>query len=651
MVREWPRFEFYFQRIISEFIDHGVGVSYFPDDLDWRPEAAGLEDFKIPRGTPATEDAIDVAVCHVPLRINALYNSIRDPEAAASAGWDVTQARELIRDALNDDHEDKLEDTFTDWEAVESRIKNNDIYWTHCKAKKIDVIHGWVQEQDGTVTHLMVPKKGDEDKKFLFERCARFASIHQAFTIFTYGIGNGFYHGIRGLGFKILPHIQVSNRLRCAAVDGAILSSAVMVQPVDQSARALEDLSLTYYGPWALFPPGLKVVERSVPNFATSVLPVINDLSVQLQNNTGSYQSRATTPEGQARTAYEVRAQLQKEAVLSASAVNLFYGPWSRVLREMFRRAKNPDLTAKDPGGRDAYEFRRRIKARGVPLDALYEVFRVDAIRSIGFGSASMRMVALDEAMQLAPSMDEYGRQNLVRDRLAARFGYDTVDRYVPRPQMQLRQPIDTKIAELENQALSQGKPITVVPNENHFIHANAVLNLLADTLNATQQGQMDLPTALGVFNVALPHAAAHVEPLSKDPIHSQAAAGMRQALNNIGAMGQRMAAEFQAQQENAAKAQQADQQRQADAQAAYVRDLEERAQVSPEMAAKLKAMAMKMELDAAKATTDIQIKQAKAAQDLAMRDAKEASALLKESARPTMGAINAPSTQQGLKA
>ena len=158
-----------------------------------------------------------------------------------------------------------------------------------------------------------------KDEKFLFKRENRFESPTNCFVTFCYGVGNGTYHGIRGLGFKIYPHIQVLNRLRCGMVDGALLSSSLIVQPSDSSSRAIDDLTLTYYGPYALFPPGLKIVEKAVPNLQQNIIPVISDMAMQMQNNAGAYQTRAAGVDGQSRTAYEVRSQLQKEATLSSA--------------------------------------------------------------------------------------------------------------------------------------------------------------------------------------------------------------------------------------------------------------------------------------------------------------------------------------------
>lgn len=646
MVREWPSFEFHFQNLVSKFVRHGVSVAYFPDEKDWRFVSAGFDTFKLPRGTAATEDSVEVAAVKSPLLAHELYQIISKPYAAR-AGWNVELARREIMEAANKQIEQDSS-KYRDWERLERDIQNNDMVFGHVDASEIDLVHVWVREFDGRVSHF-ITTLNDNGGDFLFHRHGRYRSVHQAYTIFTYGIGNGFYHSIRGLGYKIFPHVAVSNRLRCAAVDGAIASSTAVVQPIDQSARALEDLTTTTIGPWSVLPPGLKVVERSLPNFGQNVMPVIGDLSMQLQNVSGSYMSRSITPDGQARTAYEVRAQQMKDAVLSASSVNLFYVPWKRLLSEMFRRTTLRNSRVDDPGGAMVAEFKRRLSQRNVPLEALYKVYQVDPLRAVGSGSASMRILSLDEAMGLAGSMDIVGRTNLVRDRLAARFGYDVVDRYVPAPNAAARPPIDAKMAELENAMLRQGQSVSVIPSENHKVHADAVLNLLADVLEAVRQQQMPLQESLAVFQVAIPHAEQHVQFVSQDPVHAQEGALMRKALQQISASAQRIADEFQADQERQQDAMAAEQQRQQEAQEAYVRDLEARAGATadPRLQQELQERQVRMRMDLDEHEFSKKLRADKAAQERALKDAEVAAQLARKQTTPAVS--NIPEKAQGV--
>lgn len=604
VLREWKEFEFNHQRLSDIFVSHGVGVCYFEDEVDWRYRVTGFNEFRIPRGTRANESEIEIATLERDFRADELYGYIRDPEVASRLGWDVKTVREALKRACAQE----TTSTIADWEKLEVELKNNDLLYGTAKSKIIRVVHMWVREFSGKVSHLIflqepLPRdyRGNSDEKFLFKKLDRFSSPTNCFVTFTYGVGNGTYHGIRGLGFKIYPHIQVINRLRCGLVDGALLSSSLIVQPSDSGSRALDDLTLTYYGPYALFPPGLKIVDKAVPNMQQNIIPVINDMAMQMQNNTGSYQTRAVTPEGQSRTAYEVRAQLQKEAILTSSSINLFYHPWKRLLREIYRRLSRRGYTAMEPGGKEAVEFRKRCLKRGVPEEAIYRVFQVDPVRAIGFGSPQARTAAVDETMQIFGSLDEMGRINLLRDRIAARLGQETVDRYLPAPTSALRPPIDAKIAVLENSTMSDGNNIPVSPGENHFIHAQVHLEGANALERATLEGRNNPQEAYMALSLMVSHLNEHVVRLTEDLTRRDEVKLMIQRVQQLGAMTARLRDELQAQAENAAKAQQAEQERQMTALVSEHQEMQKKLaegnQLSPEAQQKLLAQRAELQM------------------------------------------------------
>ena len=629
-LREWKEFEFNHQRLCDYFVSHGVGVTFFEDEVDWRWRVAGLSEFRIPRATRASEHEIEVAMADREYRADELYAFIKDPEIAAELGWDVKTTRSAIQRACQEDQSM----TLGDWEKLEVELKNNDILYGHAKSKVVKVVHMWVREFSGKVSHLMFLQDPlnslAKDEKFLFKRENRFESPTNCFVTFCYGVGNGTYHGIRGLGFKIYPHIQVLNRLRCGMVDGALLSSSLIVQPSDSSSRAIDDLTLTYYGPYALFPPGLKIVEKAVPNLQQNIIPVISDMAMQMQNNAGAYQTRAAAPDGQSRTAYEVRSQLQKEATLSSASINLFYHPWKRLLAEVYHRLCRVDYNALEPGGREAIDFRKRCIKRGVPLEAIIKVKQVDPVRAIGYGSPQMRTAAIDETMSIFGSLDEQGRINLLRDRIACRFGQEVVDRYLPPPNTNLRPPLDYKIAVLENATMSSGSPIPVSPGENHFIHAGTHLQALDQLDQAIASGQANPQNALMAMQNFLPHTQEHVAALGQDLVRKDQVALMTQRLQQLGASSKRLQDELQAQAENEQKGAEAEAQRQQTAMQADYRAMQEKVaqmeQLSPEAQQKLLEKRADMQMKLEKHQIDMQMKAAATQQKMILDDAVAAS-------------------------
>lgn len=534
-ITDWDEF-FYKQQMLShQFVSQGVGVAYFEDNRSWKWSVCGLKDFKVPRGTPACDTKVEVATIERHYLVGELYQFIENPKIATELGWNVEETRRAI--LLSTDN--GTSSNSRDWERLQEELKNNDLMYSHARSKVVRCIHYFVKEFDGTISHYIATRAGDSDD-FLFKKPSRFKHANEAFVLFSYGIGtNGLLHSVRGLGYKLFPFIQLSNRMRNAIVDGAMLSSALMIQPA--TGEDVSNLSLMYNGPLSILPPGINVVDKTMPNLAGNVLPIVRDLEVVRQNNTGTYNPKQVMPDGDARTATEVQAQLAQQSILSAQAMNLYYIPFQKLLAEQFRRLATVKYRSDEPGGEEAIEFRKRIEARGVPWKAVEKVYRVQAVRAIGAGSPGARLLAFNEFMAIMPRFDEVGQRNLIRDRVAARVGYDQVDRYIPKGEIE-RIPIDAKIAELENDAMQGGRGVSVNPGENHAVHAQVHLEDANRFLQALQQNQVDPKVAMSYLQVQYPHSMAHVEQLASDPsrleevgVAKQILNQMREAVENIG--------------------------------------------------------------------------------------------------------------------
>jgi len=600
MLREWDEFSFKHVLNSTFFIKHGVSVAYFEDEYDWRWQISKIGDFLLPRRTFASEEMVEIAVSPRIMRAHELYSFIKDEERAADLGWDVEQVKKAI--IANTGSQNTYH--VTDWERYQEDLKSNDLFVAHGSGSEVRVIHAWVKEFDGTISHYISLADGSNEE-FLYAKRNRFRRACDAFVTFTYGVGtNGFYQAIRGLGYKIFPHVQVSNRMRCQFVDGAMLSTSLLIQP--DSEESLENLAFEYLGPFSVLNAGVNVIDKQLPNIGQNAVPVLQDMQQQLQNRAGSYQTTSGNPNPTERTKFEVQAQLQGEARLTTGAMNLFYEPWNRLLRAAFKRATREDYLAAERGGESIQTFRRYCTSRGVPLNVLFNnVEEINAVRSIGAGSDQLRLVAMDEMMQMIGQFDEQGKQNVLRDRLAVRVGYDRVSRYVP-AKPDARPVIDQKIAELENAAMSQGKQIQIAPNENHFIHASVHIPDIQQTAQAVQQQQMDPQQAVAYFQVAMPHATAHLEQIAQDASRKQEYGQLKKALQQAGEIAQQTAEKVQAQQAQAAQAGQ-------------------QQGPSPEDQSKLQSEQAKIQMETEAHQQKLALQAAEAKQKLALRDAETA--------------------------
>lgn len=601
MLREWDEFNFKHVLNSTLFIKHGVSVAYWEDEYDWRWQIAKIGDFLLPRRTFASEEAIEVAVSPRIMRGHELYSFIKNEKRASELGWDVEEVKKAIlanTGAQNTYH-------ITDWERFQEDLKNNDIFVAHGSGSEIRVIHAWVKEFDGTISHYISLADGS-NKEFLYSKKGRFRKACDAYITFTYGVGtNGYYQSIRGLGYKIFPHIQVSNRMRCQFVDGAMLSTSLLIQP--DSEDSLENLAFEYLGPFSVLNSGVQILEKNIPNIGQNAIPVLQDMSQQLRERAGAYRAPTGNPSSKERTKFEVQAQLQGEARLTTGAMNLFYEPWNRLLKGCFYRATRADYMTEERGGEAIARFKKYCTTRGVPLEVLHKkVSEVRATRAMGAGSDQLRLVAMDEFMSIVSQFDEQGRRNLLRDRVAARIGYDSVDRYVP-PSEEARPVIDQKIAELENVAMSQGRPVSTQSTENHFVHASVHVQDIVQITEGVKQMQVDPQQAVAYFQVAFPHATEHLQYVAQDPTRKDEYGPLKKALQQAGEIAQQTSEKIMAEQARAAE--------------------EGGAEGGVDSAQQVKAMQaqLQMQLESQKAEQKMRLTEAEAQQKLRMRDIETA--------------------------
>ena len=599
MMRSWPEFHSAYLRLCTTFIKHGVSIAYFDTPEDWKFRVGGFTDILIPRQTAASESCIDIAIGRREYLLHELNAFIKNPEAAAKIGWNVDEVKRVIK--KNAKTTGRSSNSNAEYEALQAEFKNNDLY-TGIQNPSVSVLHYWVKEMDGTVSHYISCENMPKD--FMYKKTSGYSSAEQAYVMFTYGVGsNGTYHSIRGLGQRIFSHIQTSNRLRCQQIDGAMLSSAVMIQPENQ--RSLDELQFTYYGAYAVMSPNVRIVEKAIPNLGTAVSPALDDITNQLQLNTDTVSTYGPNQSSPYRNQMQISADMDVTTRLSGASLNLFYASWTRLLREVVRRV----VTTKKRDGA-IKDFFDRCAKRGVPEQFItsLDVDRTKAVRSIGNGSHANRMLALRELQGISGQFDDVGRRNLTRDIVSTRVGHDLADRYVP-ADVEKRPTVDVKIALFENQQLQEGNNIPVISNELHGTHLEIHVPVLQQLMQALDEGQADPMQVLPMLQSFYQHISDTAQLAAGDPALEAAVNNARQilqyaeeAINNTMKAVQKM---------------QRDQMQQ--------QGIEGEQAESMQQDAKMQEHQVKMQIAQEKAELDMAIKQKKHEQEMAIRDAKAA--------------------------
>jgi hypothetical protein len=239
-------------------------------------------------------------------------------------------------------------------------------------------------------------------------------------------------------------------------------------------------------------------------------------------------------------------------------------------------------------------------------------------VRAIGLGSPAARLTAFNEFMQLLPRFDELGQVNAIRDRVAARVGYDQVDRYLPNPNVKNRVPVDAKIAELENGSMQAGKMVTVMPNENHAIHLGVHLRETQPLVQATQTNQVqDKQGTMMYLTMIYEHCNDHLTRIAGDKTKQAEISQANLAMNLLREAVVNLQRDVEQDIRAAAEAQQ---------QAAMEQGAVQ--PISPQMQMKMQEHQLDMQLKQEKAAMDAKFKELELKQKLALQDAATAASL-----------------------
>jgi hypothetical protein len=241
-------------------------------------------------------------------------------------------------------------------------------------------------------------------------------------------------------------------------------------------------------------------------------------------------------------------------SALSKTQFNRFYAQLDSLYTEIYRRLSNfgsTDQRAKD--------FQKRCTDQGVPKESIKQIAKIQATRVVGQGSAFMRKQAIDSLIPMAGALPEDGRDNLMRDKIAAEAGQSAVLRYYPRKDNPMGNDQQAE-AMLQVAAMKIGVPPVITSNQNPLIFAMTFIQAAQQALQSLKQGGSP-PDVLRFLNICGPAIAAHLQRFATDPTraplfkqlmqqYQQIAAATDELKKNLTKMGQQQMAQQQATQQ-----------------------------------------------------------------------------------------------------
>lgn len=647
---DWDGLEMAIQRSQYQMVVHGAGPMVWTNARDWRSESRMAGQILVP--DDASADVEEWETCAIPRSYlpSDLWMEIKDESAATAAKWNVPAVKEAIMKAAPDSLQERFGST---WEYYEGEIRKGSAGYDN-KSKRIFVVDLFQKEFTGKISHFIVVqsgtetaadttavtevKPGDEDKGFLYRKIGRYESFSQIVQSFLYDVGpDGQWHSVKGAGPKIFDFCEVSNRLTCRIIDGAMAASGLIVQAED--GNALQETAITHIASGVVIHPKYKIHENRFGANLESPLIAKRDMRNTLSENTGQYRP-SYQGDKHAPTLGQEQLALSQQAILNKGDVNRYYRSLDRWHRETFRRllamgerlyGTRKDLApdaekearALTPSEQGALDFYRGCIRDGVPEEALkFENFcRIKATRSIGHGSQQMRLMIAEKLMTGVSMMDERAR-NIAQRMWASALGGQTVaDLLFPRYDIPQLNDDHMALATLENNALrTPGGQVLITPRQDHAIHFQVHFTDLAMHAQQVKEGQSDPMSLMVHLEQAGPHTHEHLFAMMGDPTRKAQLEEMQKAWLAMS----KMADQLKQQLEEAAAAQQANQPAQAP---------------DPKLIAALAKVHGELDIKRTKIMGDLQLKAEKQRAQLRMTDVKTAHGLRLDSikAQPDM--------------
>lgn len=525
MVRSWDASTPLVLLLDNVLVTHGVGIPWFEDSNNLAFEVGSMEDFHFDDDAVAISSKIEATTVERSMSVAKLYSKVDgkevDSDGYTSEGWNVEAVKELIARAQpSDNHQDEWS-----YEKFQRTIKGNRVTGGK-NLPNIELIWGFIRELDGTYSVYAAANNwkqkvfdGQEkhgEEPWIFRARHRYKDANQAFQIFTFGVGNKLnIHTVRGLAYYLYEAGQADNVIRCKGLDAARLRASEVYQ-VTGGVESELDMQMVDIGHAFIIPQSLRGVQQQGGQpLDRTIGVVLENLQNVMDRHSGglaSSQGLLNNPAAR-RNELQVAAELDHLSKLLSFAINLYYPPYEKLLKEMARRAFTETQTDLETIEM-VKDMKRRIIERGVPKEMFHKIdYRRSKVSKImGAGSRGTRMLTFSQLSQLFPEMDPQGQEYFSFDWATEMVGHDRAIRYFGRPG-QRRGHYDVAIARLENARMSEGDYIEPEDGENRMVHLRTHIEEgLEPQLQGVDEGMVDIAD-FSLNNVTLfQHVVATLE-------------------------------------------------------------------------------------------------------------------------------------------
>jgi hypothetical protein len=526
-IRRWPDWKTFCTGLCQELVLIGRCFALFLDPYTPWPKFFRTDQAFLPNGTGEHSRSVQFLVAKQDLLVHELVNLIRDKEAAAAAGWDISAAVMAINEALPRNATTAENNQSTEQRTYEDCIREGNQGASYAGASVIPIAHVLAVEattalgKENPVTHFILYRK--KEHQVLFKKEDRFERVEDAGTLFTLEPGNGKFYGSKGLGRKLINKHLAIERARNRMFD-QLEMSGMLVLKSDASRAPTVQFKVRH--PFILTTTDADFVEQEIQANVKAYLDADAKMVDLAQQRVGQYlPNQLTNNEGMRdKTAKEVSIDFQREAEAKVAFLSRFWGQFADLVSAIQRKLLDPETTDKC-----AKELQADLKLSGISAEEMKEFANAPAAEVIQDLTQIQNTQIMAVAAKYTNDPDINTRELKIRDISAMASPAIAEAILLPPKDVQANTLEAAREQMLETEAMNMGSPgMPVSPRDDHKTHLDV---LLPDLMKAVQKGiQIGMhPADLGKVAAGLTHAQGHIQ------VWSQAAVGSKPMQKVIG--------------------------------------------------------------------------------------------------------------------
>lgn len=500
-VRAWPKLNFFIRGLAREVGVFGFAFCWFPDEYDWRPTLLRMDKGFVPQGTEIMEEP-QFFLAKYDYKPSELLSLLQNNLEAGRDEW----KKEDVVQAVNGAFPPPVDSSYPEARSYEELVRQATWGYTYSKgAKVIRTWHLFSKEATGAISHYVIladsggtssNQSGNpaQTKRLLYEKLDKFPSMRDAVNTVVFDYGDGTVHGSWGAG-QILYDLSVQvEKVRCDSIDNIRLTNKVKVQVPDSKnvndvKQLVNDQFVIVSG--ATFAGNTAGLTSDVQGYEALDMK----LTTLAQQKIGAFVPPIPLQPSDIKAA-QVNAAMLKERELQEALLENWLIQWAEVMRTITRRLTDPD-SPDEIAQKTIATLLEKLTPEEIAMMA--DQFPVKSVMDFTEFKAQQRGMFASSVMN----------NPLFKQSAAARFmaegaGDESFVSAILVPDGDQTEQLAAERAQtIESSTMDAGRPMPVLPQDNDWVHMQALKPEIQQGLTG---GQPNLP----IVKTKLQHYAAH---------------------------------------------------------------------------------------------------------------------------------------------